>query len=628
MNEIVKVIQVDTSSVQDYVNTLKDANTEVSELTSTTQSYNNVAGELDVKDYASGFKNLSVSGKDAYGSVKTLTGGFKALKASAGWIGAIVTVLLALANQVKKSEAATASFKRLFATLEPIFNAISRVVEKVLVKTFDTLVNIISKVEGMIGKIAGKLGDWVGALADMIAKVPKMGKVADSIRNAANAMKQFSDNTEQGNTAMQNQISLTERENALLEKRRQTAEREAKIDAEIAELREKISDSNISDAEKTKAAEQWKQLEQERYDLTKQLLSEELAIANIKKQQSASSQEDLDHISDLNVQLTNLDTNFNNALRQINRSTKSIKGDLQESVDYMGDLTSKYDDYSKNLGKVNTPDIKEFEQTFNDVYNIFQDNINRNAKEGQNTLFWSLLGVEDAEEAATKTYEVTRATLEANIAAGQAILDSDTLLATERVKVQEWLYDQQEKLRQTDAQREQDIQDNAAKEFQAIQQAKINSLFQLANATGEVFTQIADMQEQGSEEQKAYAIMGATINTIATGVSAVRSIWQSAPNPIIAAIQTAATVPPLVAGLVAQIKQIKGTKKGSDSVGSVGSNLSGIKTSPLLNKETDLTAISTINVSKDKEATRVYVLESDISDAVKHQNVKVEESSW
>lgn len=643
MNEIVKVIQVDATSVQEYVNTLKDANTEVSQLTNNTQSYNNVAGDLNkqtgtgsthVKQMSSNFKEFNGELSKANPGVKDFNAAIGKLK-TAGLIFAELKASLELFRYaVNISEGNAHDFNLAMSQWQPTIDSVKRVLDT-MGKGVSVFLNLIKT-----GQVI--LRNWNMTFAEILGDEKTYEKL------------------ERRNRLEEQYVNLAERRNVLDIERRKINEEVAIIEARISQNRTLALDTESENLQlNVQAIERWKQLAKEKYNIQKQLLEQQIAIAEEEQRLSPTDTKAANALSDLRVRLINLSAYYAEQEKIINRASKTVNNAIKRKEEE-SKATEKaaYEDrkraakeFARDIEDINS-DINNYVEDFikrttqtqitfdNNIFNQFSDAASdaltkANAKlsaidqDTDNKLFWNLLGIKDPNVIYDTTYDIMTQGLQAAIDADELSLQNADLVGAERIAIEQRVAANKEALSRKQAEYAQELADRE----EAINQAKINSLFQLADATGQVFTQIASMQEQGSEEQKAYAIMGATINTIATGVSAVRSIWQSAPNPIIAAIQTAATVPPLVAGLVAQIKQIKATKKGSDSgamvsPGSVGSGLSGIKTSPLLNKETDLTAISTINVSKDKEATRVYVLESDISDAVKHQNVKVEESSW
>ena len=140
----------------------------------------------------------------------------------------------------------------------------------------------------------------------------------------------------------------------------------------------------------------------------------------------------------------------------------------------------------------------------------------------------------------------------------------------------------------------------------------------LLNNTAALFGALADMSEENSEEQKAFAIMETIINTL----QSIMGIWAgySEMGPwgvAAAAVQTAA----VTATGIATIAKMKATTK--DSAGS-GASISAPQTStptmtsvsPLLNEQDDLNRLEAYGQNTPAQQNiRCYVVEQDISDA-------------
>lgn len=159
---------------------------------------------------------------------------------------------------------------------------------------------------------------------------------------------------------------------------------------------------------------------------------------------------------------------------------------------------------------------------------------------------------------------------------------------------------------------------NAKKEEE--KRAKLKKMEQqalLAN-TAALFGALADMSEENSEEQKAFAIMETIINTL----QSIMGIWAgySEMGPwgvAAAAVQTAA----VTATGIATIAKMKSTTK--ESAGS-GASVSAPQTSaptmtsvsPLLNEQDDLNRLEAYGQNtQTQQNIRCYVVEQDISDA-------------
>lgn len=150
--------------------------------------------------------------------------------------------------------------------------------------------------------------------------------------------------------------------------------------------------------------------------------------------------------------------------------------------------------------------------------------------------------------------------------------------------------------------------------------AKIKKMQQqaLLSNTAALFGALADMSEENSEEQKAFAIMETIINTL----QSIMGIWAgySEMGPwgvAAAAVQTAA----VTATGIATIAKMKSTTKesaGSSASVSVPQTSAPTMTSvsPLLNEQDDLNRLEAYGQNTQAQQNiRCYVVEQDISDA-------------
>lgn len=193
----------------------------------------------------------------------------------------------------------------------------------------------------------------------------------------------------------------------------------------------------------------------------------------------------------------------------------------------------------------------------------------------------------------------------------------------------------------------QNLIDNIDLQRAAVQE-QIKMYSDLANAIGDIFGSIADIleedikqkvkngqitQEEGEKQfkaVKAFQIAQATIQTISGAIAAFMSC-QSLGWPwgtIIGAAQAAA----VTAAGIAQIAKIKNTQLGGSSTVSSQMTAGAAQTQP-----EEYTPQYTANATGESEITkladsiksqRVYVVESDITEAQNRSKVRVTESTW
>ena len=168
-------------------------------------------------------------------------------------------------------------------------------------------------------------------------------------------------------------------------------------------------------------------------------------------------------------------------------------------------------------------------------------------------------------------------------------------------------------------------------------QARIDTMFALADATSSILGSIADMYEADEENAeknakkiKALRIAEATINTISGAIGAYMSAVSTLPAPygIIVGAAQAATV--TAAGL-AQIAQMRKTKVSSS--GGASAAPSAIVSAPTV--ETNLPSVRSVTSATEEERLnqmakdqRVYILSSDIEASLDDNKTRVEESSF
>lgn len=168
-------------------------------------------------------------------------------------------------------------------------------------------------------------------------------------------------------------------------------------------------------------------------------------------------------------------------------------------------------------------------------------------------------------------------------------------------------------------------------------EARVQTMFELANSTASVLGSLASMYESDEESAeknankiKALRIGEATINTISGAIGAYMSAVSTLPTPygIIVGAAQAATV--TAAGL-AQIAQMRKTKVSSS--GGASAAPSAIVSAPTV--ETNVPSVRSVTSATEEERLnqmardqRVYILSSDIEASLDDNKTRVEESSF
>lgn len=224
------------------------------------------------------------------------------------------------------------------------------------------------------------------------------------------------------------------------------------------------------------------------------------------------------------------------------------------------------------------------------------------------------------------------------------IMESEDATDQQREDAKRKYYETQDQLRDLNKQKEiQDLEDHKARIS-----AEIDMYRQLGEAIADIFGSIGDILEEDiknkvkngelTEEEgkkqfktvKAFQIAQATIQTISGAIAAFMSC-QSLPwpvNAIIGAVQAAA----VTAAGVAQIAKIKSTQLGGGGSSAVSPTAAPVQTAP-----EEYVPQYTQNATGESEITRladsihnqrVYVVESDITEAQNRSKARVTESTW
>ena len=183
-------------------------------------------------------------------------------------------------------------------------------------------------------------------------------------------------------------------------------------------------------------------------------------------------------------------------------------------------------------------------------------------------------------------------------------------------------------------------EEQSLKRASEIAQARVDTMYAVADATSSVLGSIASMYEsdeknaeKNAKKIKALRIAEATINTISGAIGAFMQASSTMPPPF-GAIVGAAQAAAITAAGVAQIANIKKTNVSSNGASSSSPSApSAVVNAP--NVETSLTTTRNITTASEEErlnrmasSQKVYILQSDIEAAGTQSKVQVEESSF
>lgn len=230
------------------------------------------------------------------------------------------------------------------------------------------------------------------------------------------------------------------------------------------------------------------------------------------------------------------------------------------------------------------------------------------------------------------TIEETRLSLQ-EVALNE-MLRNEELSAEERMAIEEELT--RNKLAQTElqlkaeekrAEEEKAILDKADKEKRAREKSYVQFSMAMAKTTSQILNVVADEMKEQSKEQKALRAAAIVMDTFSAAMAGWNSA-QSLPTPanlILGAVNVAASV---AMGAV----QLKNLLAVAEDGSNAASAMSSAQSAPAVSSS--MPAAYTRNLQGDNELeemnkdTRVYVVESDITEAQEASKVRVESASF
>ena len=255
------------------------------------------------------------------------------------------------------------------------------------------------------------------------------------------------------------------------------------------------------------------------------------------------------------------------------------------------------------------------------------------------------LSFNDLIEETNRIYEANKKHLQEQADEYKKLMEDNTIDKEARENAERDYANTMAEIRNLDTQ---NLIDNTNLQKEAIEQ-QIEMYSNLAESIGDIFGSIADMlqddikrkvengeitEEEGEKQfkaVKAFQIAQATIQTISGAIAAFMSCQSQFPQPygaIIGAVQAAA----VTAAGVAQIAKIKNTQLGGG-----GSSVGSPTAAPVQTAPEEYVPQYTQNATGESEITRladsihnqrVYVVESDITEAQNRSKVRVTESTW
>lgn len=214
-----------------------------------------------------------------------------------------------------------------------------------------------------------------------------------------------------------------------------------------------------------------------------------------------------------------------------------------------------------------------------------------------------------------------RLTIEAELL--QAKIDLNEIELGERIKTDEALLEsEKERLR-----KEKEEKDKAAKEDKVREQNVQKFKDSMAKAASNIMRSTAELMEENSKEQKALNAASIVMDTFTSAMSGWKS-GMALPMPL-GPIVAAANVAASVAMGAAQLKNLmKTSPDGSNVEGALASAQSAPSVASSMPANYTRTLQGDNELTELNKETRVYVVESDITNAQKSARVRVESASF
>lgn len=279
------------------------------------------------------------------------------------------------------------------------------------------------------------------------------------------------------------------------------------------------------------------------------------------------------------------------------------------------ELTQEYEDNRKKIIQKEEDEIQALEtERYKNIKNRFD-------AEAEQLKFEAELEITNEQELADAKYRIEQDYLNRKIAAQELYIEEYNGTQEGLIEAEEQLDSYRQQYANNQKQYEKDSADYAKKKADEVKAAKIASLQATLSLASTVFGSMADLAEEGSQEQKNLQIAETTINTLSGAIGAFMQGMSSYPQPWGAIIGAAGAATATAAG-IAQIAKIKSVNKDNSSASisspSVSTN-SMTAVSPLLDETSDLNRMNMSgmqgNSSKEQQNLKVYVVDQDIRDA-------------
>lgn len=312
--------------LQDHINAVTD---ELNEAEQATQRYRRNVGNYKsaLQGVGGAFQQAGVQSNVLNKSMQLLAQNPLILV-----LTAIVAAVKAVINAFKSSEEATMGLREALAPLNPIIDAVKR--------AFEGLANILVKV------VKGAVDGLMTALGWLMRQLQSIG-------NWFGADWHFADNFEAGRKAAEDAaVALAEAENKLIKDKRAWVTESAKLDQQIADLREKATNKEKYNAQQRLTfLDQAIALETKKAEKQKELAEENLRLLQLEAARSANDAEMNDKLAEAEAEVINAQTNLSKVMRQLNsqrnEAINQIKAETEATKTQAEATKTQAEEYAK-----------------------------------------------------------------------------------------------------------------------------------------------------------------------------------------------------------------------------------------------------------------------------------------
>lgn len=375
---------------------------------------------------------------------------------------------------------------------------------------------------------------------------------------------------------------IAEEEIALVEKRREVEMANADAQLEIAKLKAQAAEKDkYTASERLKFIEEAAQKEREIADRNIELARKEYEVLQEKAALAENSKEENDALADAYVKLQNAETDYFNKSKELNAQRVEAINAIKAEADALDKLNNKKLEAVKINGI-----LKEADKETTDL--------KKQLAEDQKTFI-----AEMEDEWETLHDEIT------------ADLEEEDRLNREKIE--------KEKERE---------------------EAKVTSMYAVADATSSILSSIADMYEADEENSKknakkvkALRIVSATIDMLTGAIGAFTQASSTLPPPFGQIIGAANAAAVITMGTM-NIAKIKNTNIDSANGGSASASMPSASvsapsvTTQMPSYRSVTTATEEERLNRMASPQKVYILQSDIEASGNQSKVQVAESSF